>query len=81
MLRLNTRDPGFEAAFRKLVADRRESDENVARDVQIILDDVKKRGEAVLIELTRNDPELQLEFIQSLQKDAGRLAADPGAND
>lgn len=33
-----------------------------------------------LIELTRNDPELQKEFIHSLLTDAGRLAADPGAN-
>ncbi|MBC9251736.1 hypothetical protein A9179_15805 [Pseudomonas alcaligenes] len=34
--------------------------------------------EQSLIELTRNDPELQQEFLQSLLKDAGRLAADPG---
>ncbi|MCZ8172643.1 MAG: histidinol dehydrogenase, partial [Brevundimonas sp.] len=53
MLRLNTRDAGFDAAFRKLVADRREADENVARDVQIILDDVRARGDAALVELTR----------------------------
>ena len=35
MLRLRTSDKGFEQAFRRLVADRRESDENVARDVQV----------------------------------------------
>ena len=52
MLRLNTRDPGFTKAFRRLVRDRRESDENVARDVQIILDDVRNRGDAALAELT-----------------------------
>lgn len=52
MLRLNTRDAGFAKAFRRLVRDRRESDENVARDVQIILDDVRNRGDAALIELT-----------------------------
>jgi len=34
--------------------------------------------EQSLIELTRNDPELQEEFLRSLLKDAGRLAADPG---
>ena len=45
MLRLNTRDPGFEKAFRRLVRDRRESDDDVARDVQIILDDVRNRGD------------------------------------
>lgn len=52
MLRLSTRDPGFAKAFRRLVRDRRESDENVARDVQIILDDVRNRGDAALVELT-----------------------------
>ncbi len=52
MLRLNSRDPGFEKAFRRLVRDRRESEEDVARDVSLILDDVRNRGDAVLLELT-----------------------------
>ena len=52
MLRLNSRDPGFEKAFKRLVADRRESDEDVARDVQVILSDVKNRGDAALTEMT-----------------------------
>lgn len=52
MLRLNSRDPGFAKEFRRLVRDRRESDENVARDVQIILDDVKNRGDEAVAELT-----------------------------
>lgn len=33
--------------------------------------------EQSLIELTRNDPELQDAFLKSLMQDAGRLAADP----
>ncbi|MFT4026067.1 MAG: histidinol dehydrogenase [Novosphingobium sp.] len=53
MLRLNSRDPGFAQAFRRLVADRRESDDDVARDVTRILDDVRNRGDAVLVELTQ----------------------------
>jgi len=36
--------------------------------------------EQSLIELTRNDPELQQEFLQSLRKDANRLVADPAAH-
>ncbi|MGY4531218.1 hypothetical protein ACVW0Y_000321 [Pseudomonas sp. TE3786] len=36
--------------------------------------------EQSLIELTRNDPELQQEFLTSLRKDAGRLVADPGTS-
>ncbi len=34
--------------------------------------------EQSLIELTRNDPELQQQFLKSLTRDAGRLVADPG---
>lgn len=52
MLRLSTRDPGFAQAFRRLVSDRRESDANVSRDVQLILEDVRNRGDAALAELT-----------------------------
>ena len=52
MLRLNTRDPGFAQAFQRLVADRRESDAGVSRDVAIIIDDVRRRGDAALVELT-----------------------------
>lgn len=33
--------------------------------------------EQSLIELTRNDPELQASFLKALLKDAGRLVADP----
>lgn len=70
MLRLNTRDPGFDAAFRKLVADRRESDENVARDVQIILADVRARGDAALVELTRKFDHHELASDADWQIDA-----------
>ena len=52
MLRLSTRDPGFEKAFRRLVRDRRESADDVARDVALILEDVRVRGDAALAELT-----------------------------
>ena len=53
MLRLNSSDPGFAKAFKRLVADRRESDDDVARDVTRILDDVRNRGDAALVELTQ----------------------------
>ncbi|MFK7702726.1 hypothetical protein [Pseudomonas caspiana] len=36
--------------------------------------------EQSLIEMTRDDPQLQQEFLKSLAKDAGRLVADPGAD-
>jgi len=53
MLRLNSREAGFEQAFQRLVRDRRESDGDVARDVTLILDDVRTRGDAALAELTQ----------------------------
>jgi histidinol dehydrogenase len=52
MLRLNTRDAGFDKAFRRLVRDRRESEDDVARDVELILADVRNRGDAALVEMT-----------------------------
>ncbi|WP_296681223.1 histidinol dehydrogenase [Novosphingobium sp.] len=52
MHRLNTRDPGFELAFRRLVTDRRESSDDVARDVEVILADVRNRGDAAVADLT-----------------------------
>ena len=52
MLRLNTRDPGFDAAFKRLVSDRRESAADLARDVEAILGDVTGRGDAALAEMT-----------------------------
>lgn len=52
MLRLKSSDPGFAEAFRRLVQDRRESDDVVARDVALILEDVRLRGDEALAELT-----------------------------
>lgn len=53
MLRLSSRDPGFAKAFERLVRERRESDEDVARDVSLILAEVRTRGDAAVVDLTR----------------------------
>ncbi len=52
MKRLHTSEPGFERAFRRIVDDRRESDENVAGAVADILARVKAKGDAALSEFT-----------------------------
>ncbi|OZA70319.1 MAG: histidinol dehydrogenase, partial [Sphingomonadales bacterium 39-62-4] len=52
MLRLKSSDPDFARAFARLVKDRRESDEGVARDVQTIIEDVRLRGDEALAEYT-----------------------------
>ncbi len=52
----------------------------VKRLSQLGLEEEASELEQSLIELTRNDPELQREFLKTLTKKAGRLVADPGAN-
>ena len=52
MQRLSTRDPGFAEAFARLVDDRRESDDDVARGVAAILKRVRAEGDAALADLT-----------------------------
>ncbi|GGE09069.1 histidinol dehydrogenase [Polymorphobacter glacialis] len=51
-LRLDSREAGFEAAFRALVDDRRDSDADVSADVAKIIADVRARGDAAVAELT-----------------------------
>ncbi|NWB28605.1 hypothetical protein [Pseudomonas gingeri] len=52
----------------------------VKRLSELGLEEEASELEQSLIELTRNDPELQREFLKSLTKNAGRLVADPGAS-
>ncbi|WP_295527447.1 histidinol dehydrogenase [Novosphingobium sp. Chol11] len=52
MQRLKSNQPDFARAFARIVKDRRESDENVTRDVQVIIEDVRLRGDAALAEYT-----------------------------
>lgn len=50
---LRASDPGFENAFTRIVDDRRESDDDVAKDVRAILADVRRRGDAALAEYSQ----------------------------
>ena len=67
-----------------LIYDDLESDDvaqwvhRVKRLSELGLEEEASELEQSLIELTRNDPELQQSFLQTLIKDAGRLVADPG---
>ena len=71
----------------ELIYDDLEDDEvsqwvhRVKRLSELGLEEEASELEQSLIELTRHDPELQQEFLQSLLKSAGRVAADPGGND
>ena len=51
-LRLDSRAPGFEAAFAALVDGRREADEDVSRDVSAIIAAVRASGDAALADYT-----------------------------
>ncbi len=57
---LDTADPGFEAAFRALLSAKREEAADVDAAVAGILDDVRRRGDAALIELTARFDRLTL---------------------
>lgn len=50
MRRLAITDAGFEAAFARLVDDRRESDSEIAQDVATIVERVRRKGDAALAE-------------------------------
>ena len=52
MQRLSSKDAGFAEAFKRVVADRRESAVDVARDVADILAAVRERGDAALADYT-----------------------------
>ncbi|WP_336986012.1 histidinol dehydrogenase [Altererythrobacter aquiaggeris] len=50
---LKSSDPGFEKAFARIVNDRRESSGDVSADVTAILNEVRSRGDAALVEYTQ----------------------------
>ena len=52
-VRLNASDPTFEADFRRLVASRQRLGAEIRNRAQSIIEDVRQRGDAALIELTR----------------------------
>ncbi|MDM8349441.1 hypothetical protein P8H27_11085 [Pseudomonas sp. sp1636] len=68
----------------KLIYDDLEGDDveqwvhRVKRLSELGLEEEASELEQSLIELTRNDPDLQEGFLQALMRDAGRLVADPG---
>lgn len=75
MLRLNITDPGFEAAFKKIVDNRRESDAGVARDVADILEKVRRTGDRALAEYTQRFDNHTLSETADWRIDADRCRA------
>lgn len=59
--RLNNTDPGFDQAFADLLAEKREVSEEVDGVVSGILKDVRTRGDAALIEISRKFDRIELD--------------------
>jgi histidinol dehydrogenase len=59
-LRLEASAPGFAGAFAGLVERRRDAEADVRDAVAAIIDDVRRRGDAALVELTRRHDRLAL---------------------
>ena len=57
---LTTRDPGFEPAFTALLGLKREEAEDVDAAVAAIIADVRRRGDAAVLELTARYDRLSL---------------------
>jgi histidinol dehydrogenase len=86
MLRLSTREAGFQKAFAKLVRGRREADPDIANDVARIIADVRGRGDAALADLTRRFDGHELGDGASWRIDKAECRAaydalDPGLRD
>ncbi|MFO1112516.1 MAG: histidinol dehydrogenase [Rhodospirillales bacterium] len=64
--RLDVRDPGFERAFAALLAARREAADDVELTVAAILDDVRQRGDAAVLDYTRrfDDPDIDEDRLE-----------------
>ena len=75
MQRLATDDEDFEDRFAALVAAHGRRDAGVEKIVAAIIDDVRARGDAALLEYTRRFDGLEATNAQALRVDGTRLAA------
>jgi histidinol dehydrogenase len=80
-LHLDSRAPGFEAAFAALLSAKREDSPDVDATVAGIIADVRARGDAALIDLTRRFDRLELTpgtlAFSEAEIDAAVAAVDP----
>ena len=83
MQRLDSRDPGFEQAFRALLAMKREVSEDVDAAVRTIVKDVQARGDAALHDYTLRFDKVETARIgleiTAAERRAARAKADPKA--
>src|SRR5262245_24225248 len=84
-LRLDARDADFDQRFRAFLGVKREAAADVEAAVRAIIDDVKARGDAALIDLTRKFDRLDLSKaglrVSAAEIDAAMAACDKDALD
>ena len=74
-LRLSVADPGFAAAFDALVEGRRDVEQDVERIVAEIIADVRKRGDAAVLDYTARFDRLTEPALSALRVDASEIVA------
>jgi len=83
--RLDTGDPGFEAAFQALLGEKRETEADVNDAVAAILADVRARGDAAVLEATAKFDRFQLTAegmaVTAEELAEARSACDPDTID
>ncbi len=73
--RLDAAAAGFEAAFEALISARLGTEADIGRDVAAIIADVRKRGDAALIDHTARLDRLRVACVAELRVEAGDIAA------
>jgi len=64
---LDTRDPGFEAEFARLVVVDTAVDKSIERAAEAIVDDVRERGDAALLEYTNRYDRMSVAAVADLE--------------
>lgn len=78
-IRLSTADADFETRFKDLLAGKREASEDVDQVVRAILDDVRTRGDAAVVEYTNRFDRVSVSSIAELRVTAEEIEAATAA--
>ncbi len=72
---LSTRDPGFDAVFAQLVAVDSAADRSIDAAAAAIVDDVRSRGDAALLEYTNRFDRMSASSVAALEIGSGEMRA------
>lgn len=78
-IRLSTADADFETRFKDLLSGKREASEDVDQVVRAILDDVRTRGDAAVVEYTNRFDRVSVSSIAELRVTAEEIEAATAA--